>query len=91
MLLVAAGADHVWPSAGMARALSRRLESSMATHTRHTILEYPQAWRSLGYLLPSLPPGLLPREITDEAADQAARADAWPKAVEFIRKLGSLK
>jgi hypothetical protein len=33
----------------------------------------------------------MPREITDEAADQAARANAWPKAVEFIRKLGSLE
>lgn len=90
MLLVAAGADRVWPSAGMARALSRRLNEHGDSHG-HTILEYPQAGHSLGYLLPSLPPGLLPREITDEAADQAARADAWPKAVEFIRKLGSLK
>jgi hypothetical protein len=31
----------------------------------------------------------LPREITDHAADKAARADAWPKVVEFIRKLGN--
>ena len=54
-------------------------------------VEYPQPGYSLGYLLPSLPPGLLPREITDGAADQAARADAWPKAVEFIRTLGSLE
>lgn len=90
MLLVAAGMDRVWPSAGMARALSRRLNEHGDSHG-HTILEYPKAGHSLGYLLPSLPPGLLPREITDEAADQAARADAWPKAVGFIRKLGSLE
>jgi hypothetical protein len=57
----------------------------------HTILEYPEADHFVGYLLRSLPPGLLPLEITDEAADQATRAGAWPKAVEFIRKLGSLE
>ena len=86
MLLVAAGADRVWPSADMARALSRRLQE----HGRpDTILEYTEAGHSLGYLLPELPSGLLPGEITDEAADKAARADAWPKAVEFIRKLGT--
>ena len=46
--------------------------------------------RPLPYvLLPQLPHGLLPREITDEAADQAARADACPKAVEFVRKPGN--
>jgi hypothetical protein len=28
-------------------------------------------------------------EITDTAADQVARADAWSKAVAFIRKLGA--
>ena len=54
----------------------------------HPILEYPQAGHSVGYLLPQLPPGLLLREITDHAADKAARVDAWPKVVEFIRKLG---
>jgi hypothetical protein len=63
-----------------------------AGHGRpHTILEYPEAGHSLRYLLPELPPGLLPREITDEAADKAARANAWPKAVEFIRELGAPK
>ena len=62
---------------------------SMATHT---------ATRSWG-ARPATPSdicfrrcaGSLAREITDEAAGQAARADAWPKAVEFIRKLGTLK
>ena len=88
MLMVAAGADHVWPSADMARALSRRLHEHGDSHG-HTILEYPEAGHSVGYLLPQLPPGLLPQEITDKAADKAARADAWPRAVEFIRKLGS--
>jgi dienelactone hydrolase len=88
ILLVAAGADRVWPSADMARALSRRLHEHGNSHG-HTMPEYSKAGHSVRYLLPQLPPGLLPREIADHAADKAARADAWPKAVEFIRKLGS--
>ncbi len=86
ILLVAAGADQVWPSAAMARALSRRLREH-GHSPGHTILEYPEAGHSLGYLLPQLPPGLLPREITDEAPDKAARTDAWPRVVAFIRQL----
>jgi dienelactone hydrolase len=86
ILLVAAGADRVWPSAAMARALSRRLRKHGDSHG-HTILQYPEAGHSLGYLLPQRPPGLLPQEITDEAPTRAARADAWPKAIEFIRQL----
>jgi dienelactone hydrolase len=54
VLLIAAGADRVWPSAPMARALSRRL-----------------------------------REHGDGEEDKKARADAWPKAVTFIRQLGA--
>ncbi|HSZ41433.1 MAG TPA: acyl-CoA thioester hydrolase/BAAT C-terminal domain-containing protein [Trebonia sp.] len=86
VLLVAAGADQVWPSASMARALSRRLREHGDPHG-HTILEYPAAGHSLGYLIPDLPTGLLPPDITDPAADRAARADAWPRAVAFIRQL----
>jgi dienelactone hydrolase len=86
VLLVAAGADQVWPSAGMARALSQRLHEHGDPHG-HTVLEYPAASHSLGYLLPHLPTGLLPPDITDTTADKAARADAWPKAVTFIRQL----
>jgi acetyl esterase/lipase len=70
----------------MARALSRRLREHGDPHG-HTILEYPKASHSLGYLLPHLPAGLLPQEITDKAADKAARADAWPRAITFIRQL----
>jgi dienelactone hydrolase len=90
VLLIAAGADQVWPSADMARALSRRLHEHGDPHG-HTVLEYPKASHSLGYLIQHLPAGLLPPEITDPAADKAARADAWPKAVTFIRQLGISK
>lgn len=90
VLLVAAGADQIWPSAGMARALSRRLQEHGDPHG-HTLLEYSQASHSLGYLIPHLPTGLLPRDITDTTADKAARADAWPKAVTFTRQLRTPK
>jgi dienelactone hydrolase len=86
VLLIAAGADQVWPSAGMTRALSQRLHEHGDPHG-HTVLEYPEASHSLGYLLPHLPAGLLPPEITDTAVDKAARADAWSKTVTFIRQL----
>lgn len=88
ILFVAAGADRVWPSAEMASALSGRLREHGDAHG-HTVLEYPDAGHSLGYLLPQLPPGLLPPELDDEPADRAARADAWPMALEFIRRLGT--
>jgi dienelactone hydrolase len=90
ILLVAAGADQVWPSAGMARALSGRLREHGDPHGR-PILDYPKAGHSVGYLFPHLPPGLLPQEITDQAPDKATGADAWPRAVEFIRQLGNAR
>ena len=69
----------------MTRAMSRRLREH-----GHTILEYPDAGRCLGYLIPRLPPGLLPPDLVDEPADQAARADAWPRVVEFICRAGGI-
>ena len=86
VLLISAGADQVWPSAAMARALSARLRQYGDPHG-HTVLDYPGAGHSLGYLIPRLPPGLLPPGITDEPGDQAARSDAWAKAVDFLRRL----
>jgi hypothetical protein len=74
----------------MARALSQRLHEHGDPHG-HTVLEYPQASHSLGYLIPDLPTGLLPQEITDTTEDKTARADAWPKAVTFIRQQGTPK
>lgn len=90
VLLVAAGADQVWPSAAMAKALSQRLHDHGNPHG-HTILDYPQASHSLGYLLPHLPTGLLPEDITDTTADKGARADAWPRVLTFLRQLGMSK
>jgi dienelactone hydrolase len=83
ILLVSAGEDNVWPSAQMARAIADRLESSGHSFG-HQVLEYPDAGHSLGYLVPDLPPGLLSPGIADRPADRTARADAWPRAVQFI-------
>ena len=84
ILLVSAGADQVWPSAAMARAISKRLDS--LGHTwGHSVLEYPDATHSLGYLIPNLPDDLLPPDLIDLPSDRAARSDAWPKVLDFIR------
>jgi dienelactone hydrolase len=88
MLLVAAGADELWPSAPMARAICERLESHGHPFGCE-LLEYPRARHALGYLVPQLPPGLLPPDLADDPASQAAREDAWPKVVAFLVALGS--
>jgi uncharacterized protein len=84
ILLISAGADQVWPSAAMARAISKRLDS-LGHKWGHHVLEYPEATHSVGFLIPQLPDGLLPPELLDWPADRAARADAWPKVLDFIR------
>lgn len=86
VLLIAAGADQIWPSAQMARALSARLRQHGDLHG-HTLLDYPRAGHSLGYLIPQLPPGLLPPGLTDQPADHTARTSAWPRTIEFLRHL----
>jgi dienelactone hydrolase len=88
VFLVAAGDDRVWPSAAMANALADRLRERGHRYGR-TVLVYPKAGHSVGYLTPELPAGLLPAELSDGPEERAARADAWPKAVEFLRQLSS--
>lgn len=83
ILLISAGADEVWPSAEMARAIEARLRAG-AHSFGHELLEYPDAGHSLGYLVPELPPGLRSSDISDRAADHSARSDAWPRIVRFI-------
>ncbi len=85
ILLIAAGADQVWPSAAMSEAIAHRLRAN-----RHPfgdqLLKYPDAGHSLGYLIPALPAELLHADITDEDPDKVARADAWPKSLQFARE-----
>jgi dienelactone hydrolase len=83
ILLISAGADQVWPSAAMARAISKRLDSHGHTWG-HRVLEYPDATHSLGYLIPNLPESLPPPVLFDWPSDRAARSDAWPQVIDFI-------
>jgi uncharacterized protein len=90
ILLISAGADEIWPSAAMARALSARLDARGHSFG-HRILEYPAASHSLGYLVPKLPPGLLPAGVADPPASQEARVDAWRATVAFIGECRAAK
>ena len=87
ILFVAAGQDRVWPSAGMARAMAARLRDHGDPYG-HLLLEYPSAGHSLGYLVPRLPAGLLPPDLTDSPADEAARTACWPEVTRFLARLG---
>ncbi len=88
IMLVSAGADEIWPSAPMARAISERLRRHGDLHG-HELLEYPDATHSLGYLRPVLPDGVVLGDLGDPPHTQAARADAWPKVLGFIQRSGS--
>ena len=86
IMLISAGADAVWPSAPMARAISERLDHHGDTHG-HALHEYSAASHSLGYLIPALPPGLLPDGLADDEPTRRSRSDAWPRVIEFLRRL----
>ena len=87
VMLVAAGADEVWPSASMAKAISERLRAH-GDRYGHRFLEYPDAGHTLGYLRPDLPASVLPADLDDSPATQTARADAWRQVLRFLRNLG---
>lgn len=82
ILFISAGDDEVWPSAPMARAMTERRRGH-AQHAGDVLLEYPKATHALGYLCPHLQPGLT---RNDPSPTRAARADVWPRVVQFIRE-----
>jgi dienelactone hydrolase len=76
MLLVSAGSDEIWPSSAMAGAIAER----RGAHGQPTIhLDYPDATHALSFVAPA--PGAGP-------ADAAARSDAWPRVLDFVRGIG---
>ena len=81
ILFVSAGEDEVWPSAPMAQAMAKR-RGLHARDARDMLLEYPEATHALGYLCPDLPAGLVRSE---PMSTRAARAEVWPRAVQFLR------
>jgi len=72
VMLVAAAADEVWPSAPMAKAFSQR--RAHGDRYGHRLLEYGDAGHTLGYLRPDLTGSLLPADLDNTLArDQPAR------------------
>lgn len=91
ILLICGGQDQVWRSCANSAAINTRL----ASHGRPpaTLLGYPDAGHFVGFPLPYLPSttttGLTANGQLSQAggtyqADQAARANAWPKILAFL-------
>ena len=90
LLLVSGGADAMWPSTPMAEMVERRAEHF---RSRQPVvhLRYPHAGH-----VGSGPPGrrwsqlrgMLHRRVLDfggtRAANANARADSWPRVIEFL-------
>lgn len=84
LLTISAGKDRVWPSVAMSRAIARRrCQAGRGSDDVH--LEYADAGHSIGYLVPHLPPGLLPDDLSDGPAEESARAGSWPLLLQFLR------
>lgn len=84
VLLVCGEQDNLWPSCPMARELDER--ASEAGHPSVRVLAYARAGHRV-FGLPEPPASQsLRRWGGDPAANNAAREDAWPKIVEFLRR-----
>lgn len=94
LLLISSGDDHVWPAEMMAEAIVARLKERSFSHAVEH-LHYPAAGHLLRY--PHLP--TTARESHHEHlrgakfsfggsahADAEAQADAWRRAIAFLRK-----
>lgn len=95
MVLVCGGKDLVWDSCANAAAIRARL-AERGSALRPTVLGYPDAGHFVGALIPYMPSTLssgttasgrvLPAGGSYQA-DQAARADAWPRLLTFLAGL----
>lgn len=95
VLVVSAGRDLTWPSERFGDLVVERLRKNGHPY-RVEHLSYPEAGHLLGWMVPNDPLHL--HAATDpasgitmllggsDAADAAARADAWPRAVAFLRE-----
>lgn len=96
ILLVCGGQDEVWRSCANSAVIDARL----AAHHRPaaTLLRYPQAGHYVNFGIPYLP-GTASTSIGADGrvisgggtfqADQAARADSWPRALSLLTALKS--
>jgi dienelactone hydrolase len=94
LLLICGGDDEVWRSCANSAAIQARLKAH--GHAPATLLRYPAAGHLVGFSLPYLPSTATSGRTVDGEklatggtyqADQAARADEWPRILEFIKGL----
>lgn len=85
ILLVSGGKDALWDSSGMSRRIGRRLRDRGFAH-RFEHLDYPDAGHAvLGPAPDSLEKAAPLAQLGGTAeANLAARADAWPKVLQFL-------
>jgi dienelactone hydrolase len=78
------GADHLWASCPMARAIVSRLH---AQHFEHgvTFLAYPHGGHGVGSLFPNLIGRGGTLEGWSRYSNDRAAADGWPKLLAFLR------
>jgi dienelactone hydrolase len=84
VFMVCGGADHVWSSCPYAQQIGSELSAARSGYP-YTLLSYPQAGDGIGNLVPYLMAGRT--GTLDGATPQAndlARAQAWPKLLQFI-------
>jgi dienelactone hydrolase len=90
VMLIAGGADDLWPSAEMARALRQRLAGSPGRRG-DTLLVYADAGHLIGkYYLPAGSTRIAGGRIETGGTARAnarAQADAWPKVVAFLQRV----
>ena len=83
VLVVCGGLDRQWNSCGHSRAIIRRLEARRHRYP-HVMHEYAEAGHGVGSLVPHVPHA---RTDVRYESDQRARADVWPRLLEFLRTL----
>jgi dienelactone hydrolase len=84
VFMVCGGADRVWSSCPYARQIGSELDAAHNGYP-YTLLSYPKAGHGIGNLVPYLMAGRT--GTLDGATPQAndlARAQAWPKLLQFI-------
>jgi dienelactone hydrolase len=88
ILTAGAGDDAVWQSTTYTQQIQQRLD---AHHFRypHQRLTYPQAGHDIGAAIPYLPEPDQAHFGGSPQASAAARADLWPRILDFLKRLGA--
>ena len=79
VFLVCGGADLLWPSCPMARAIAARRH-----HRATTVLEFPRGGHGVGDPTPNAPQAWPDLEGLDPLANARARVATWPKLLRFL-------